>query len=210
MLNQQVSRRGFRRYWLVGIAMVIVLVVIVGVYEDFYRWSGATPDRNKFDISFVTEPSKPIPSWVNHGNGMLVSITIKAWDSHYQNAFPHDGVVIVPTSIETTQALSLQFVPYSPRGWEGANGSGPSSFETVVNNYLRQQHLAPLQQNVMNQIGSLGGNFKNVSFPAAIGNSGVPKLQTKDVRLVILDFRERGNQFKVMWSKVYSPTNLSH
>lgn len=188
--------------------LLILLVVAVEVYKEFIRWDGPTPDKNKFDISFVTEPSKAIPSWVDHGNGMLVSITIKAWDPEYYKQFQHDGIAIIPTSIQTTQSLSINFVPSSPPGWQGTNGGGPSSFETVVNNYLKQHYLAPLQEGQMNQIGSLGGDFKNVSFPAAIGNGGFPKLETKDLRLVILDTRERGNQFKVMWSTVYVPTNL--
>lgn len=210
MPNQQVGRHPSRRHWLGGIVMVILLVVIVGVYEKFYRWGGATPDRNKFDISFVTEPSKPIPNWVNQGNGMLVSITIKKWDPEYYKNFPHDGIVIVPTSIQTTQSLSMYFVPSPTSGLQANNGGGPLSFELAVDKYLKDHHLAPLQHGQMNQIGSIHGTFKDVSLPVAIGNGGHSKLQTKDIRLVILDFRERGNKFKVMWSKVYSPTNLSH
>ena len=203
------NRSSSRLYWLGGIVLLILLLVAVEVYKEFIRWDGPTPNKNKFDISFVTEPSKAIPSWVDHGNGMLVSITIKAWDPEYYKQFQHDGIVIIPTSIQTTQSLSINFVPSSLPGLQGSNGGGPSSFETVVNNYLKQHHLAPLQGGQMNQIGSLGRDVKNVSFPAAIGNGGFPKLQTRDVRLVILDTREEGNQFKVMWSKVYSPMNLS-
>lgn len=196
--------------WPVGAVLVILFLVIVGVYKELHRWSGMTPDKNKFDISFMIESTKTVPNRINHGNGRVVSVTIKDWDPGYEKKFQDDGVYVIPTSVNPSQRLSFFSIPPTPNGLQGTIGGGPSSFTNAVDKYFRKHHWAQLQNGQMTDMTSIHGTFKNVTFTAAIGNGGSPSLQASDIRLVILDVRERENQFKVMWSKVYSPSNLSH
>lgn len=171
-----------------GMAVVVMGFVAIGIYAMSSRLNGvdssqsqtvgSSIDPNKFTLSFVTQPNKAVPSWLDGGEGMVVSITIKAWQTA---DFKNDGFYIIPTATNPSEELSIYGYPdhATPKGFQAAFGGGPASFTDVVNAYLQKRHLAKVKLGQMDYITSIHGTVKNFSLYAVIGSASSPETSAK-------------------------------
>lgn len=194
--------------WIASASAVVLIGLGVAITaETRHRYNQPAPDPNLYRISFVTDSLVKVPDWLDHGNGIGVVITIDDWQALTSG---HDGVVVIPTSTDPSEVLSIDSVgsPLTTQGFGGGWGVGPQHLIDAMNAYLKQHNLATLSANETTTFEPYSNDI-HLRVADVIGNHESGKIDPKDVRLMVICFRARGDHYHILWGHLYAPEGVA-